>query len=322
MDLFAAFFCTAMSLRSPPTKIFGIVTNYAHPRTTPKPPKTKRASRSCRNALERCLKKPASGADGLRNRRCLWSRSPRPANLADLKAHKPPNGNVLAKLRDRLRNHLADHDALVLDIVLLVKAVFLVKLLHLPRGNFLDNVFRLPGRQRLRAVNIALCREHLRRHFLAPHVSWIERRDVHRNVVAKQLESFRARHKVRLAINLHEHADLPARVNIAAHEPFARLALRFLSRGSLSFLPQNLDSLVDHAVCFHERRAAIAEPRPGPLAQLLHKVRRYLHSLLLCAHLFFSSLIGNFLASAFVYKTARTESLGAGLRDFLPAQIV
>src|ERR1700680_2304673 len=138
LAFFAAFFCEALSLQSAPCKIFGNVTNYPHPRTTPKPPKTKRASRSYRNALERCLKKPASGAAGLRNRRCLWSRPPRPANLADLKAHKPPDGNVLAKLRDRLRNHLADRDALVLDIVLLVKAVFLVKLLHLPRGNFLD----------------------------------------------------------------------------------------------------------------------------------------------------------------------------------------
>jgi hypothetical protein len=47
-----------------------------------------------------------------------------------------------------------------------------------------------------------------------------------------------------------------------------------------------------------------------------------LHSWLLCAHPFFSSLIGNFLGSAFGYKTARTELLGAGLWDSLPAQSV
>jgi hypothetical protein len=37
---------------------------------------------------------------------------------------------------------------------------------------------------------------------------------------------------------------------------------------------------------------------------------------------FFSSLIGNFFFTARSYKTARTESLGAGLTEFSPAQYV
>jgi len=40
----------------------------------------------------------------------------------------------------------------------------------------------------------------------------------------------------------------------------------------------------------------------------------------LCTHPFFSLLIGNFLLSSFAYKTARTDLLGAGLTEFLPAQ--
>jgi hypothetical protein len=44
-----------------------------------------------------------------------------------------------------------------------------------------------------------------------------------------------------------------------------------------------------------------------------------LHSWLLCTHPFFSSL-GNFLVSALACKTARTELLGAGLLNLLPAQ--
>jgi hypothetical protein len=104
--------------------------------------------------------------------------------------------------------------------------------------------------------------------------------------VAKLLESFCARDKVRLAIYLHEHTNLPTRVNIAPYEPFARFALRFFCCGSLSLLAKYFDRLFDHSVCFDECRAAIAEARPGPLAQLLHKVRGYLHRWLLCAHLF------------------------------------
>src|ERR1700688_1164095 len=43
--------------------------------------------------------------------------------------------------------------------------------------------------------------------------------------------------------------------------------LRFLRSRSLTLLPQNLDGLIDICVRFHKRRAAIAESRPGPLAQ-------------------------------------------------------
>src|ERR1700688_1164096 len=67
--------------------------------------------------------------------------------------------------------------------------------------------------------------------------------------------------------------------------------LLFLRSRSLTLLPQNLDGLIDICVRFHKRRAAIAESRPGPLAQLLHKMCWNLHGWLLCAHPFFSSLI-------------------------------
>src|SRR5580692_10031740 len=184
-------------------------------------------------------------ADGRRNWRRFWSRSAGSANLADLEAHEPPDGNVLAKLRDRLRNHLADRDALVLDVVLLVQAVLFVELLHLSRRNLVDYVFRLAGGQSLRSVNLTFRREHLWSDILPPHVSRIERRDVHCDVMAKLLESFRARHEVGLAIDFHEHADLPARVDIAPHDPFACFPLRFLCCCRLSLFSQNLDGLIN-----------------------------------------------------------------------------
>src|SRR5580704_1436075 len=167
-------------------------------------------------------------ADGRRNWRRFWSRSAGSANLADLEAHKPPDGYILAEFRDRLGDHLADRDALVLDVVLLVQAVLFVELLHLACRNLVDYVFRLAGGQSLRSVNLTFRREHLWSNILPPHVSRIERRDVHRDVMAKLLERFCASDEVRLAIDLHEHTNFSTRVDIASHEAFACFALRFL----------------------------------------------------------------------------------------------
>ena len=151
--------------------------------------------------------------------------------------------------------------------------------------------FRLSGGPRLRAVNVALLLEHLRRHFLAPHITRIERRDVHGDVVAKLLKFIGARHEIRLAIDFHEHTNLAARVDVTAHEPFAGFALRFLCRGRLALFAQDADGLFDVAFGFHERGAAIAESRAGALAQLFHELRRNLNSwLVVCSFVFSSAL--------------------------------
>src|SRR5881398_451767 len=88
----------------------------------------------------------------------------------------------------------------------------------------------------------------------------------------------------------------------------------------MSFLAQDRDGLLDVAARFHKRGTAIRETGVGPLAQFLYELCRDLHCWLLCTHPFFSLLIGNFLWCT-SYKKARTESLGAGLAEFLPAQI-
>src|SRR5690242_16408363 len=95
----------------------------------------KRAPRRNQSALE-CMDETASRANGCRNWRRFYSRGSRPADFADLKAHEPPDGNVLAELRDRLCDHFADRHALILDVMLLVQAVFLVELFHLSVHDF------------------------------------------------------------------------------------------------------------------------------------------------------------------------------------------
>ena len=126
---------------------------------------------------------------------------------------------------------------------------------------------------RLLAIDFALAVEHFLRHFLAPQETRIERGDVHGHVVAETLKILGARHEIALAIDLDEHADLAARVNVAGDEPLGRGPLRFLRRGSLSLFAQDVDGLLDIAAGFDQRRAAIRKARAGAVAQLLHELR-------------------------------------------------
>src|SRR5712691_4158282 len=255
-----------------------------------KRPERKRALGPARSALKDCGWKVCSLLDGrCRNGRRFRSRPGRCAAslFADLEAHETPDGNVFAQFRDRLRDHLADRDALVLDVVLFIEAVLLVELFHFSADDFFNNVLWLAGGQRLCAIDLALLLEHLWRHFLAPHVARIERGHVHRNVVAQLLERFRARDKIRLAVQLDQYANFAARVNVAANESFGRFAHGFLRGRGLPFLSQDGDRFLYVPARFHERGAAVAETSVGPLAQFFHELRRNLRSLLLCTHPFF-----------------------------------
>src|SRR5712664_281523 len=168
-----------MSLRFARSKIHGIVTNYLRPRT-PRGPrgrrKTKRAPRWGRGARRNCFRMNSLlRLDGLgqqRRYRCCIRTTTGPAHFAHLEPRETPDRDVLAQLDDGLADHLLDGYALVLDVVLFVEAIFLVELFHLAGHDFLDHGFRLSGCQRLRAVNLALFFEHLRSHFLAPHITW------------------------------------------------------------------------------------------------------------------------------------------------------
>ncbi len=165
--------------------------------------------------------------------------------FAHLEAHEAPDGDVLAQLGDHLADQLADGHRLVLDEVLLVEAVFLVELFHLAVDDFLDHRFRLAGGARLLFVDFALVVENLRGHLFAPHIARIQRGDVHGHVVAQPLKILGARHEIGFAVDLHQHADFPARVNVVAHQTFARLARRLLLRRRLALVAQDVDRPLD-----------------------------------------------------------------------------
>src|ERR1700730_13038597 len=275
-----------MMLRFALSKIPGIVTN--NPRSRTSRGLKKRAPRFHRGAVESCygmigpLRLDGHGG-GFRPGGAAG------ADFADLEARETPDRNIFTQLGDRLSNHLADRYTFVLNVMLVVEAVFLIELFHVTGHDFLDHRFRFSGSHCLRPVNFALFFEHLRSHFLAPHVPRIERRHMHGDVVRELLESIRARHEIGFAVQFHEHTNLAARVNIAAHEPLAGFALRFLRRSRLAFLAQDADGFFDVAPGFHERRAAVTESRVGPLAQFFYELCWDLHSWLLCTHPFFSS---------------------------------
>src|SRR5205807_7117890 len=129
----------------------------------------------------------------------------------------------------------------------------------------------------------------------------------------KLLKRLRTRHEVRLAVQLYEHTNLSAGMNVAAHEAFARFARGFLGSGGLAFFAQNADGLFDVAIGFDQSGAAITEARVGPFPQFLHELGWNLHGRLLCTHPSFLKIA---LHASTSCRTARPRAIRGGPLDF------
>ena len=192
-----------------------------------------------------------------------------------------------------MRDHFADGNAFVLDVVLLVEAILFVEFFHFAGGDFVHDGFGLAGGQRLGFIDFALFLQHFGRYFFAADIARIERGDVHGDIVRKLLEGVGAGHKVGFAIDFHQHADFSAGVNVAADQAFAGFARGFLGRRGLPLFAQDADGFFEVPIRFHERGATIREAGVGALAQLLYQLRWNIHGTFvwsgLCAHCFVSS---------------------------------
>ena len=73
--------------------------------------------------------------------------------------------------------------------------------------------------------------------------------------------------KVSLAVDLDQHADLVAGVDVALHHALGRLRAGALGRLGLPPGAQDLDRTLDVAVGFAERFAAGEHPRAGAVAE-------------------------------------------------------
>ena len=101
-----------------------------------------------------------------------------------------------------------------------------------------------------------------------------EARDLHGQVADELLELVRAGHEVRLAVDLDEHADAAAGVDVAATTSPSRASRpAFLAAGREAALAQQRDRLVEVAVGLVEGALAVHEAGAGPLAQFLDQLR-------------------------------------------------
>src|SRR5215469_16283242 len=222
-------------------------------------------------------------------------------NFAYLKAGKSPDGDVFAEIGDGLVDFLADGHGFVLDVVLLIEARFFIELLHLALDDLLDDLLWLPSGARLGAVNLAFLLQHFRSHISSADVAGIDGGDVHGHVMAKILEGFGSRDEVALAIDLDDHADLPARMNVVSDQTLCGFARGPLGSGRLAFFAENFDRLLEEVLgarripqmgrCVNESCAAIAEPGVGSLPKFLYELGWNFHDWFACTHPFLSDFL-------------------------------
>src|SRR5207245_6777086 len=146
--------------------------------------------------------------------------------------------------------------------------------------------------------------------------------DLHREVLHQRLELLVPGSEVRLAIDLHQHADLAAQVAVRAYRAFGGAAAGLLPRGGQALLAQPGDRLLDVAARLQQGLLAIHHSRAGLLAQLLHHRRSHFRHRVLLLRLRFAAVAR--LASAqrglvFHDRTRRRLGLGAHHRAPLPA---
>jgi hypothetical protein len=209
--------------------------------------------------------------------------------FADFEAGEATNGDVFAELGDGGVDHLADGLSFVFDVVLFLEAALLVELFHFALDDFLDDLFGLAGGAGLRGVDFALAFEHFGSDVLAADVTGIDGGNVHGEVVTKALESFGARDEVAFTIELDDHADFSAGMNVVSDETFGGFARSLFGRGGLTFFAQDVDGLFDVAAGFDEGGAAIAEAGIGAFTKFLYELGWDIHDWFAGAHPYFLS---------------------------------
>src|SRR5579871_3368004 len=181
---------------------------------------------------------------------------------------KAPHANSLAERADRAIHHVADAHGVVLDEGLIEQTVLLEPLIQLPLDDLFGDLGRLSrgyAGAELRAQTI----DDVARNGLAVQISRRHRGDVH-GQVARKLSKLRVvRHEVRFAVELDQHADLAAGVDVAADQSLVGGALGFLRRlGGAAFEEERLGAL-DVAAGVEQRLPAIHHRRAGLFAQRL-----------------------------------------------------
>ncbi len=159
------------------------------------------------------------------------------------------------------------------------------------------------------------CGDDFGRDALAIQVDRLHRGDVHRDVAAQLDETFVARDEVGLAVDLDEHADLAAGMDVARDAPFIGDALGLFLGAREALLGQRTFCRFVVAAGFHEGIAAIDHAAAGFFAEAFDVVGA---GFVVCRVCMLGSDLFGFVRSrvvrAFCFGVARDDRIG-DLRD-------
>ena len=116
---------------------------------------------------------------------------------------------------------------------------------------------------------VALAREHVLGDLLAAHEARVGGGDVHGDVAHQRLELVGAGHEVGLAVDLDQHADLAAGVDVGADHALGGDAAGLLGGARQALLAQVVDGLLHVALGLDQGVLAVHHAGAGALAELL-----------------------------------------------------
>src|SRR5580692_1627884 len=137
-----------------------------------------------------------------------------------------PDPNAFAERSDRTIEQVPDGHAIVLDEGLVEEAMLFEPFVQPPGNDLLADLGGLPRRYAGRKL-LAQGIYDLAGHALAIEIARRHRRAVHRDVARKFRKPWIASHKIGLAVDLDQDADLPAGMHVACDEPFVCHAFGF-----------------------------------------------------------------------------------------------
>src|SRR5512144_2785740 len=205
----------------------------------------------------------------------------------ELEAREATHLDLLAGLGRERPDQIADGLLVVLDERLLQQHVLLIELLQHALNDLGPDVLRLLLLDHLRLVDAPLPLDHLGRQVLHAHGDRPGRGDLQRHVLGEGAEIVGPRDEVRLAVQLHQHADLAVEVDVGLDQAFARRLGRPLLGLAGVLDPQDLFRLGHVAAGFLQRLLAVHHAGARLGTQLRHEFRgnlfhdRHLRSLLI-----------------------------------------
>src|ERR1044071_869521 len=194
-------------------------------------------------------------------------------SLAELEPDEPANLDVLADLGDQLLLDLIDRLVGVLDPRLVEQTDLLEPLGDLTVDHLLHDRLGLAGLLGLGDQHLALAIDHALRDLLAAHELGRHRGDLHRDIAREGLKVLVARDEVGLAVDLDEHADPAAAVDVRHHRALGRLAPRLLGGLGQALGAEIVDRLLHIAGDLGQRLLAVGHAGAGALAQVLDQRR-------------------------------------------------